>query len=91
MYGPEVVRVLWRAGYRCVYEDGCPFEADSAECQARSNRHNAGECPDVTTVHLLRRGLTTYLDKYVPKRVASGRCDVSVDVLTENYDKHTEH
>jgi site-specific recombinase XerC len=85
-------RDIRTASRPCEYGDGCPFDKDPAECQARSNRHKAGECPGVTTGHPLRRGSITHahLDKDVPKRVVSDRCDVSEEVLTEHYDRQQE-
>jgi len=76
----------------CEYGDSCPFGEDPAECEALTNRHKAGECPGTTTGHPLRRGSITHmhLDKDVPKRVVSDRCDLSVEVLTEHYDRQTE-
>jgi site-specific recombinase XerC len=76
----------------CEYDDGCPFGEDPADCQARSNRHKAGDCPGVTTGHPLRRGSITHahLDNDVPKRVVSDRCDVSEEVLVEHYDRQEE-
>ena len=76
----------------CEYGDGCSFGEDPAECGARSNRHLAGDCPGVTTGHPLRRGSITHahLDRDVPKRVVSDRCDVSEGVLVEHYDRQEE-
>jgi site-specific recombinase XerC len=76
----------------CEYGDSCPHNRDPTDCQARSNRHKAGDCPGVTTGHPLRRGSITHthLDNDVPKRVVSDRCDVSVDILEEHYDRQTE-
>lgn len=76
----------------CEYKDECPYDKDPAECQARSNRHKAGDCEGVTTGHPLRRGSITHahLDRDVPKRVVSDRCDVSEKILVKHYDRQQE-
>ncbi|MDB9263948.1 tyrosine-type recombinase/integrase [Halorubrum ezzemoulense] len=85
-------RDIRTASRPCEYGGGCPFDEDPASCNARSNRHKAGDCPGSTTGHPLRRGSITHthLDNDIPKRVVSDRCDVSVEVLTKHYDRQTE-
>jgi len=87
-----ILRDIRTATRPCEYGDGCPFNKDPAECQARSNRHLAGDCDGVTTGHPLRRGSITHthLDRDVPKRVVSDRCDVSEEVLVKQYDRQEE-
>lgn len=85
-------RDLYSATRPCEYAHDCPHGRDPELCDAASNKDLARQCPSSTTGHPIRRGSITHahLDNDVPKRVISDRCDVSVEVLEEHYDRQDE-
>lgn len=74
----------------CHYSNQCPHDRDPNECEA-AYYEKASKCPSSFSPHPLRRTAITYhLDQSNwTYEGASGRFNVSVDVLKEHYDEST--
>lgn len=74
----------------CYYTNECPHNRDMAECEA-SYYDAASKCPSSLSPHPMRRTAITYHleKKNWTYEAASGRFDVSVDVLKDHYDEST--
>lgn len=74
----------------CYYTNDCPHGRDQETCEARYF-DAASKCPSSVSPHPMRRTAITYHleKKNWTYEAASGRFDVSVDVLKEHYDEST--
>jgi integrase len=74
----------------CHYTNSCPHDRDLNSCEA-TYYESASRCPSSLSPHPMRRTAITYHleKKNWTYEAASGRFDVSVDVLKNHYDEST--
>jgi len=74
----------------CYYTNNCPHNRDRDDCEA-TYYESASKCPSSLSPHPMRRTAITYHleKKNWTYEAASGRFDVSVDVLKNHYDEST--
>jgi integrase len=91
-YKPNSIQPVVNAMTRpCKIGLDCPEGRDPDECEAAYFDH-AARCPDSYSPHPLRRAAITHHleEKNWTYEGASGRFDVSVDVLKKHYDQSTK-
>lgn len=75
----------------CVSTGECSHDRDPDECDAMGYTTAFG-CPSSVSPHALRRGgITHHLNSDVPKEVVSDRANVTTGVLSEHYDRRSQH
>jgi site-specific recombinase XerD len=91
-YQPNSIQPLVNAMTRpCEIGDECPVDRDPDECEAAYFDY-AAQCPDSYSPHPFRRAAITYHleEKNWTYEGASGRFDVSVEVLKKHYDQSSK-
>lgn len=86
-----IQRIIYALTRPCYYTNECPHGRSIDTCEAGSYEH-ASRCPSSVSPHPMRRTAITYhLDqKDWTYEAASGRFNVSGDVLKEHYDESTD-
>ena len=82
---PSIMYSLTRP---CYYTGDCPHNRDTETCEA-TYYNSASKCPSSVSTHPMRRTAITYHleESDWTYEAASGRFNVSVDVLKEHYDE----
>ena len=86
-----IQRNIYTATRPCFYRGEYPHDRDLDECAAVGEYNSASKCPSSHSPHALRRGSATRdLNDGMPEEMASGRLDMSPEVLREHYNAQTE-
>ena len=76
----------------CVVSGECPHNRDPENCDAAQTLNAASKCPSSKPPYSLRHGyITAKIKQGVPRKVISGRCDVSEDIIEKHYDESDEN